>query len=360
MTTETRRAYSRLSLPPILYAVAGHSASLYFSSLVDWPYPDNLTFECECEIGSASAEVWTATPSASQAGDYPLSLSVTDSTTNARFEARTLVRVSPQVSDLSVPIKLLMVGDSLTHASLYPRAVRELLIAAGNTEPLFLGTHKPQQAGPGIAHEGYGGWTWERFVSYYEPDAAQPPHRATSPFVFVNGDSTPLLDVDRYFAQAGGMLPDFITVFLGINDCFLAKHWDVADIEDKIDSVFGFADALVNAFRATAPDAEIGLVLTPVCNGRDKPFDDEYAEEFKGEITRPGWVKIRHRLVQRQIEHFGARESEGMFLIPTPGLDPMNGYPVDNSVHPNEDGYRQLGADIYAWLNWRLVEKQTS
>ena len=36
-------------------------------------------------------------------------------------------------------------------------------------------------------------------------------------------------------------------------------------------------------------------------------------------------------------------------------LDPVDGYPVDNGVHPNAAGYRQTGASIYAWIKSRLA-----
>ena len=35
-------------------------------------------------------------------------------------------------------------------------------------------------------------------------------------------------------------------------------------------------------------------------------------------------------------------------------LDPVDGYPTNNGVHPNAEGYKQIGASIYAWLKARL------
>jgi len=36
-------------------------------------------------------------------------------------------------------------------------------------------------------------------------------------------------------------------------------------------------------------------------------------------------------------------------------LDPVDGYPVNNGVHPNAAGYKQIGDSIYSWLKWRLA-----
>jgi len=48
-------------------------------------------------------------------------------------------------------------------------------------------------------------------------------------------------------------------------------------------------------------------------------------------------------------------------VVPTElNLDPLDGYPADNGVHPNEFGYRQIGASIYAWLKARLEARDVS
>ena len=62
--------------------------------------------------------------------------------------------------------------------------------------------------------------------------------------------------------------------------------------------------------------------------------------------------------MKRQLEHFGNREAENIFIVPiSVGIDPMAGYPHDNGVRPTEAGYNELGAEIFGWLKWRLAEK---
>jgi lysophospholipase L1-like esterase len=37
--------------------------------------------------------------------------------------------------------------------------------------------------------------------------------------------------------------------------------------------------------------------------------------------------------------------------VPTElNLDPIDGYPVNNGVHPNPEGYAQIGDSFYAWM----------
>jgi hypothetical protein len=36
-------------------------------------------------------------------------------------------------------------------------------------------------------------------------------------------------------------------------------------------------------------------------------------------------------------------------------LDPVDGFPDNNSVHPNAVGYTQIAASIHAWMMSRLT-----
>jgi len=97
----------------------------------------------------------------------------------------------------------------------------------------------------------------------------------------------------------------------------------------------------------------IGICLTTPPNSREEGFQANY----KGRYHRWGWKRIQHRLVQCEISRFVNRETEQFFLVPTQlNLDPVDGYPTNNGVHPNDLGYKQIGASIYAWLKAR-VEK---
>ena len=156
----------------------------------------------------------------------------------------------------------------------------------------------------------------------------------------------------RYFEkECDGRGPDFVTFLLGINDCFSADPDDPAAIDARIDAMMQQADTLLTAFRQAAPEAELGICLTTPPNAREEGFQANY----KGRYHRWGWKRIQHRLVERQIERFAGRQKDRLFIVPTElYLDPIDGYPVNNGVHPNEVGYKQIGASIYAWLRARL------
>ena len=141
------------------------------------------------------------------------------------------------------------------------------------------------------------------------------------------------------------------TFLLGINDCFAANPDDPAAIEKSIGAALDNAEQLLKAFRAASPKTAFAIGLTTPPNARESGFEANY----KGKYHRWGWKRIQHRLVQRMLSQFGARESQGIHLVPTElNLDPVDGYPDNNGVHPNPTGYQQIGATFYAWIKWHL------
>ena len=217
----------------------------------------------------------------------------------------------------------------------------------------MLGSHKPAGAKPGVAHEGYGGWTWAAFLTKFDPAPPAPAGntpgpKSTSPFIYGDLNGKAGLDIPRYFREhCEGQPPDAILFLLGINDCFGAKPDDRAALDQTINATLDNAEKLLAAFRQAAPKAVFAVGLTPPPNSREEGFIANY----KGQYHRWGWKRIQHRLVQRMLERFGRRESEGIQIVPTElNIDPVEGYPVDNGVHPNAAGYAQIGTSFYAWL----------
>jgi lysophospholipase L1-like esterase len=353
----------RLTLPPVCYAVAGLPMSIYYDNIVLTEKPDDYRFAVRCDLGAAEDRRWTVTPGAGDVGDHPLSITVSHRNGRVVERGKLILRVAPADAGAGRSVRLLIVGDSLTHATAYPNEIARLLSQPGNPTWTMLGTHRPPFAAKGVGHEGYGGWTWETFASHYVATPDPSKNIRSSPFVFaIDGkgdgkpDGKPALDLPRYFqSSCDGRPPDFVTFLLGINDCFSAKPDDPAAIDARIDAMFVHADKLIAAFRRASPKAELGICLTTPPNARESGFEAYY----HGAYHRWGWKTIQHRLVQRELEHFGGRQGERIFAVPTElNLDPVDGYPVDNAAHPNDAGYRQIGVSIYAWIKSRLAASQ--
>ncbi|MBI3881454.1 MAG: SGNH/GDSL hydrolase family protein [Verrucomicrobia bacterium] len=347
----------RLTLPPTIYAVPGVEMSLYFSNAVLAAATDRLSFSVTCAVGQSDSVRWKLNATAKQVGEHPLTIKVSDQSGRALGQAATKVRVVPADAGRDQDIALLIVGDSLTAASAYPTEVARLFALPDNPKLQMLGSQKPATTVKGVAHEGYGGWTWRAFNSRFEPTRPMPGKTNSSPFVFATGEKqTPTLDVARFISErCGGRAPDFVAFLLGINDCFRLKADNPPALDAGITDMFKEADKLLAEFRRAAPRAQLGVCFTTPPNDRDVAFVANYQTNY----PRWNWRQVQHRLVERQLEHFGGREREKIFIVPTElNLDTFGGYPDNNAVHPNAAGYQQIGASIHSWLKSRLaVEK---
>ena len=348
-TAQQNQAGLQLTLPPYVYAATDVPISIYFDNVVLTKSPGDYRYEVECNIGSCVDQRWTASPTEQDTGDHSLQLSVY-AENNELLESKSCVLRVASTRDQSnaPPIRLLIIGDSLTHASQYPNEVAKLLMKNGSRNWKMLGTHKPSGANERVAHEGYGGWTWARFVTKHEPNPDGTHRKRSSPFVFLNEESKPELDMHRYFVEDNhDELPTHVVIMLGINDCFSAPPDDIAGIDARVGTMLTYADRLLAAIVDAAPDAQVGFCITTPPNARQEAFHANY----KNQYTRWGWKRIQHRLLQRQLQYVEAKADPKISIVPTQlNLDPVAGYPENNGVHPNAFGYQQIGASLFAWL----------
>jgi lysophospholipase L1-like esterase len=345
----------QLTLPPVVYATPDVPMSIYHDNIVLTETPQDYRFEFTCKLGTNEARRWTITPTDGDVGDHPIAITVKDASGKVLEHGQTTLHVSPRQAGADKSLRLLIIGDSLTNATVYPNEIARLLAAPGNPKFTLLGTHKPASAKPGVMHEGYGGWKWADFLTKYTaptPGATAGPlaRKATSPFVFSAADGkTGVFDLNRYFAEhCDNQPPDVVTFLLGINDCFGA---DPTKPDAKINEVLDNADKLLAEFHKAAPKAILAVGLTTPPNARQEGFIANYKDKY----PRWGWKRIQHRIVQLMLKRLSSREQEGIHLVPTElNLDPFDGYPVNNGVHPNATGYAQIGASFYSWMKSSL------
>ncbi|MDB6118589.1 MAG: GDSL-like Lipase/Acylhydrolase [Verrucomicrobiaceae bacterium] len=345
-----------LTLPPMWFGVPGTPVSLYYDNVVLTEKPESLKFEIKCDIGSSEAKRWTVTPTDKDVGDHAMQVTVKDSAGKVIEMGSTKLRIAPKDAGAGRELELLIVGDSLTAATIYPNEIARLLSEPGNPKWTMLSDHKPAGAKPGVAHEGYGGWTWQAFLARYVAKPEPEKRNISSPFVYADDKGKPGLDIPRYFKEhCGGQTPDVVTFLLGINDCFGAKAGDREAMDKVIDGALDNADKLIAAFHAAAPKAVFAVGLTTPPNSRESGFEANY----HGKYHRWGWKQIQHRLVQRMLTRFGSAQDKGIYLVPTElNLDTVDGYADNNGVHPNATGYAQIGDSFYAWLKaWMASAK---
>jgi lysophospholipase L1-like esterase len=365
--TAADAAAIELTLPPVLYAVPGLETNIYFENTVLVINPANLAFDVTCAKGMQHHERWTFTPKPEDVGAHPFTLAVYGEGNRLLAEASTVVQVVAPAAPAQVSV--LMIGDSLTHHSVYPARVLEACAQDPNLKIRLIGTHAPQQDKPELRHEGYGGWTARSFVTTFSTEAWKDNRRACSPFVFAGADGKPVLDFARYCREQNeGKPPDVVTIFLGCNDTFGASEANQADV---IAGTLVNFDLLINAIRAVGPNTAIGiLLLAPPAASQDA-----FGANYGCGQTRWQYRRNQHRMVERTQEKYGKREAEGIWLLPTSVIvDPSYGFPtatmkanaysavdivrLNNSVHPNEAGYRQIGDAVYAWIKDQATRRK--
>jgi len=360
----------RLLLPAEIPAVPGREVNLYFANVILHPRPDLLLYDVDCPKGTQQEERWTWTPKPDEpkdVGSFPLTLKITDLQGNPLAEGTTTVRVYPADAGAGKTLSALIVGDSLTGASVYPDEIFNLMQGAGNPQFTMLGNVVPNKDKPGAKHEGYGGWTARGFATNWGTEPIVNNRRARSPFLYEQ-DGKPVLNFQKYCdEQNGGKGPDIITLLLGCNDNFGAKD---DTIEASIDSFLSHMDILIAEFHKVRPDTKIGVVslMPPAAT------QDAFGANYACGQTRWQYRKNQHRVMERVVEKYGGHEADNIFLVPAyVNLDAVHNYPtievpanaraegpnskvfrLNNGVHPAPSGYRQLADSIYCWMKGTL------
>ena len=352
----------RLCLPPAIHAVVGVEMNVYFDNVVLAIRPEAYAFDVNCPLGIQQNERWTLTPSADQVGSHPFELTVRDDRNQVLARGRSIVNVVPADAGADRPVTMLVIGDSLTHASVYTQRLLDLCKAPGNPKLTLVGSFHPTDPTSVNRHEGYGGWTAERFATFYRDTARQGDvGQRGSPFLYQDPGGQPKLDFARYCKQFnGGRGPDFVAILLGCNDTFSQTD---ETIESRIDAVLGHYDTLIGMIHGVRPDTRIGLMLTvpPAAT------QDAFGGNYRCDQTRWQYKRNQHRLVERLLAKYAGREAEHVYVVPTEvNLDCLHNYPtrtskcnaqseedtvrLANGVHPAASGYRQIGDTLYAWL----------
>jgi len=356
-----------LVLPPVIHAVPGLEMNVYFDNVSLTINPANHVFDVACNRGAQQVERWTYTPTEKDVGQFVFTLEARDQSNAVIARARSMIRVASRDAGSKSEKSILIIGDSLTAASVYSQRVLDLSREDGNLTLRLIGTRGPKGAPNGNLHEGYGGWTAERFATRYTGVARGGPYKECgSPFIYQDGDAKPALDFPRYCREFNrGAPPDFVTILLGCNDTFSSTD---ETIEERIDRMFLHYETLLRMFREFGPDTQIGcLLLVPPA-----ATQDAFGANYRSGQTRWQYKRNQHRVVERMIETLGGRESENIFLVPANvNLDCANNYPqrtgpanarsdkeitrLNNGVHPAATGYRQIGDSVYCWMKSRLM-----
>jgi lysophospholipase L1-like esterase len=350
-----------LELPPVVYAVPGIETNIYFDNLVLTTNSSNYVFDVNCKKGRNDAKRWRLVPKDKDIGSYKWTLRVLNSKNEVLATGTTKIIVSPQKAGAGKKVSLLIIGDSLTDATVYPTAIYGLVTKSG-TDLTMIGSHAGRGRKPKkVAHEGYGGWTWNSFCTRW---TAKKDYRAKSNFLVLK-NGKPTLDFKAYVKKyAKGKNPDFITIMLGTNDIYSAQD---NNVKARIKKIFSSADKFIAEIKKNAPKTQIGLALTvPPASTQDA-----FGSNYKCGQTRWQYRRNQFKLVEAMIKKYEKGKVKNVSLIPAfVGIDCENNFPSrrekinshdpkvimrqSNGVHPASSGYKQIADVFYCWLKYKL------
>lgn len=364
----------RLLLPPRIYAVSGIEMNVYFDNVSLVMNRANYAFDVTCDKGVQQAERWTFAPTDQDAGEFPFVLQACDEANRIVARAESVVQVVPKDAGAGAPLTFLTIGASETHAAVYPAHLLELCKAEGNPQLALVG-HTPDPKNPSVRIEGYGGWTAQRFMTYFK-DEKRPEEAVdwrvwnafSSPFLFSDGQGKFKADFARYCREQNqGKAPDFVTITLGGNDLFGCTD---ETIEAGIATMFGYYDQIIDMIHQVRKDTRIGAVLMypPAVS------QDAFGANYQCRQTLWQCKRNYHRAYERMIEKYGGREAEQIYLVPVKiNLDCEHNFPtvkapwnartktegirLSNALHPTPEGYRQIGDTIYCWMKALLARE---
>ena len=362
---ESLKEAGGIVLPKRLYVVPGRAAGLYLRGIVPVKDPEVFSYSLNGTCGFAALERRRVAlnPPLDARGTCRLGLTV--ASPGARAVAQRdmdVVLVDPRAG-AGRSFQMLLVGDSLGHASHFPNELARLLRAPGNPAVTFVGSFRPP--GSIVPHEQYGGW---RFVYFYSVFGQDPKsyHRDRSPFVFDDGSGKPVFDVSRYLAETlKGAVPRNVHVQLGINDAFSLDP-DSPELPGRLDEILGHADILIAGLRKALPKAVITVGSVIQANASDRAFVESYPRnpELHSEWR---WRRVQLRLASRMLEHFDGDGPSSVLLVPTHAVvDPLDGYSahpwpqegfdvlIGSAVHPSSVGDTQLATALFAAVKAEL------
>lgn len=356
----------RLILPPVIYAAPGIECNIYFDNIILALDSRNFAFWVTSPKGLQFEERWAFTPTKDDVGEFPVVVEVRDESNDLVARGTTTVRVAAPNPEAE-PATLLIVGDSLTEYSVYPRHILTLSQQEGATKLRFIGSRGAGNMPPTdeLRHEGYSGWTAEAFATipgalsrsgYYTRGATG------SPFIYESKDGSKELDFARYCDEFnGGKGPDLLTIGLGTNDVFTAND---ENVDETMDRILKYYDVLIDSMRKVSSATRLGVQLPNPASRSQDGFRNYIG---LGKQTSWQYRRNQHRLVERLIEHYGGRTDENIYVVPNYlNLDTVHGFPtwsppindradermtrVNNGTHPSEPGYRQIGDVVYSWI----------
>lgn len=377
--------------------VKNEEFNLYYENFIHPIYPWH-DIVVECKYGKNYEHCWKITEYPSDVDEFELTISVYDEEGNLEASKKTIIELYDQ--DIDKPFKILCVGDSMTHHMIYPAHMQNRLknvftcgtrsydghvfgegrggwkyVEYFNNHSLKEGERGPVKwVSPFLFPKDISGKEYFGDMEYYI--ASQEENRSTCCF---NGFQFDELEEGQYYHKHGKLYSsnhelvsdsvewefsfakylernkirnlDAVSILLGANDLFPCNHYEgVANTVKKfIEDTKTFIKAVKEA------DESIDVIINlPIPSSGQNAFANKHGCTMTDKLYKFAMREGAKALLK---EFEGAK---GVYICPMSHvIDTKNGFDrismrenlycdkqveiIDDPVHPNSSGYRQMG-----------------
>lgn len=245
------------------------------------------------------------------------SLGNTTVTLKVKYNAYTIDEATAVVSCKGVQninANILAIGNSLTYQGWeYQRPYMQTYVNATLTS---IGTN----GNAPNTHEGYGGWTYESFIT------------SGSPFFYAPNR----IDISQYLTDNTLSTPDIVRISLGINDCW--THTDTATILSN-------SEILIDSILSHLPDVKIFVSLPTIGENTGYSYYQTYGN-YSGYEEYILWLRSLWHGLDNKYDN--GKHSwrvyvcyDGLVINRDAGYPKSKGSHV-NTLHPTQIGHQQL------------------
>lgn len=159
-----------INLPDKIYAIVGDTLQLFYRGMIKAVNPYIYDIVVNCSVGKAFPRYFQL--DAGSAGSYNFELKVKDNNGNILGNKSCKIEIKEAVKAPTNNLNILIIGDSLTNARIYPKeAYRRLCKTGGVPTGLgynninFVGRKKVDIENTTIGVEGNSGWSWSSYLT---------------------------------------------------------------------------------------------------------------------------------------------------------------------------------------------------
>ncbi len=331
-----------LALPKTMYAFVNQPIKIYFHNIADYNFDDLYVnvVTTPANSGELYSDRWEYTPI--QSGTLTVTISIYDHYYNQLNKETFTFNVVDTSEKTNVTV--LVIGDSTVNASVETRQMLSLAENDGFSLTL-LGTRNADDDKDINQHEGRGGWDAKM---YCETESASS-GRVVNEFYNTAKAGTNKFDFSYYMTNQGYSGVDCVFLQLGINDMFSANSDSQANTSKS--EYLSYIESMVRNIHSYDENSKIVLNLIIPCSVKQENF--ARAKQSGAIPIRAPW-RVRRNTYLANLDVITTLK-ENLSDITNVYISPFNASldVVNNMayhVHPTEDGYKELGTQMYSTL----------